>query len=389
MTDRDRVVVTIQHPAHVHFFRNAIAVLGERGYDVSVFARDKDVTCELLEAYGIDHEVLAGTADSPLELAKVQAVYEYRILKRVRRLEPDALLAIGEPAVAHASSFVDGHSVLFTDTEHATLQNALAFPFADLVCTPRAFRDDLGDAQYVYDGYHELAYLHPDRFTPDPTVLTELEAGPNAPAAVPGAATGSASEAATESTSEAASGAAAEADSGTATDGAGDDSLVVLRLVSWNAAHDFGQHGMDGIEHLVTELERAGATVLVSAEGDLPPAVADRRFDLPPERMHDLLAHADLFLGESATMAIESAILGTPSLYVSDLDAGVLEELETRYGLLQRRAREAGPNAIADAARELLATDPSTWDRRRQRLLEETVDTTAFVVDTVEQVTDG
>ncbi|MFC6767030.1 DUF354 domain-containing protein [Natrinema soli] len=371
MTDRDSVVITIQHPAHVHFFRNAVAILEGRGYDVSVYARDKDVTRELLEAYGIEHEVLAGTADSPLELAKVQAVYEYRILKRIRRLDPAVLLAIGEPAVAHASSFVDGHSVLFTDTEHATLQNALAFPFADLVCTPRAFRDDLEAAQYRYDGYHELAYLHPDRFTPDPTVLTELEAQSNAPAAVP----------------KAAPGAVPDAGSETATDGAGDDSLVVLRLVSWNAAHDFGRQGMGGIEHLVTELEDAGATVLVSAEGDLPPAVADRRFDLPAERMHDLLAYADLFLGESATMAIESAVLGTPSLYVSDLDAGVLEELETRYGLLQRRSQETGPDAIADAARGLLATDASTWERRRQRLLEETVDTTSFVVDTVERVT--
>ncbi|NUB92752.1 DUF354 domain-containing protein [Haloterrigena sp. SYSU A558-1] len=374
-----RVVVTVQHPAHVHFFRNAIGELEDRGYDVRVFAREKDVTEALLEAYGIEYERLAGSAASPLELAKVQATYEYRLLKRVRRLDPDVMLAIGEPGVAHASAVVDGHSVLFTDTEHATLSNALALPFADLVCTPRAFWDDHGSSHYTYPGYHELAYLHPDRFSPDPSVLADLE--PQVEAGLPAATDGGA-----------ASGAATGAESvgsGGSTGGVGDESLVVLRLISWTAAHDIGREGMAGVERLVADLEREGATVLVSAEGDLPPALADRRIDLPPDRIHDLLAHADLFLGESATMAIESAVLGTPSLYVSDLDAGVLEELETRYGLVRRLERDAEPSRVAATARELLAIDDSTWRERRRTLLDETIDTTNFVVNTVERVSDA
>ncbi|ADB61373.1 protein of unknown function DUF354 [Haloterrigena turkmenica DSM 5511] len=378
-TPAGRVVVTVQHPAHVHFFRNAIDELEERGYDVRVFARAKDVTEALLEAYGIEYERLAGSAESPFELAKVQATYEYRLLKRVRRLDPDVMLAIGEPAVAHASAAVDGHSVLFTDTEHATLSNALALPFADLVCTPRAFWDDRGSSHYTYPGYHELAYLHPDRFSPDPSVLADLE--PQVEAGLPAATDGGA-----------ASGTATGADSvepGDATATIGDESLIVLRLISWTAAHDIGQEGMAGVERLVADLEREGATVLVSAEGDLPPALADRRIDLPPERMHDLLAHADLFLGESATMAIESAVLGTPSLYVSDLDAGVLEELETRYGLIRRLEQDAEPSQVAATARELLAIDDSTWRERRRTLFDETIDTTEFVVNTVERVSDA
>lgn len=382
-TPAGRVVVTVQHPAHVHFFRNAIDELEDRGYDVHVFAREKDVTGALLEAYGIEYERLAGSADSPLELARVQATYEYRLLKRVRRLDPDVMLAIGEPAVAHASALVDGHSVLFTDTEHATLSNAIALPFADLVCTPRAFWDDRGAAHYTYPGYHELAYLHPDRFTPDPSVLDEI--GTQVAAGLPAATDGGAASG-TGSAPDSVSGTESASEPGVATGAVGDESLVVLRLISWSAAHDIGQEGMAGVERVVTELEREGGTVLVSAEGELPPALADRRIDLPPDRMHDLLAHADLFLGESATMAIESAVLGTPSLYVSDLHAGVLEELETRYGLVRRLERDAEPSEVAATARELLAIDESTWRERRRTLLEETIDTTEFVVNTVEQV---
>lgn len=368
MATSNRVVVTVQHPGHVHFFKNAIDELERQGYDVAVFAREKDVTCALLDAYGIDYETLAGSADSLPGLAKVQATYEFRILRRVRRLDPDVMLAIGEPAIAHASRVVDGHSVLFTDTEHATVQNAIAFPFADLVCTPTAFWGEPNCRRRTYRGYHELAYLHPNRFTPDPEIRQTVEAQFDTPITA---------------TSTIGAGSA------TATGADIDGSLVVMRLVSWNAAHDIGQAGIDGIERLVAELERVGATVLLSAEGELPPSVADRRIDLPPDRIHDLLAHADLFVGESATMAIESSVLGTPSLYVSDLYAGVLEELETRYRLLRSHPRGTEPAAIADTARELLTTDESTWERRRQLLLDECVDTTSFIVDTVERVIDG
>jgi predicted glycosyltransferase len=44
--------------------------------------------------------------------------------------------------------------------------------------------------------------------------------------------------------------------------------------------------------------------------------------------------YADLFIGESATMASESAVLGTPAIFVSTLQAGVLNEIEEKYGLL-------------------------------------------------------
>lgn len=342
MTDDRRIVCTIQHPAHVHFFRNAITELRGRGYDIHVFAREKDVACELLERYGIAHQRLAGPVNTPLDLFAVQARYEYEILRRVRRLQPAAVLGIGEPAVAHASAIGDSQGILFTDTEHAALQNAVSLPFADRVYTPGAFWDDYGGHHRRYPGYHELAYLHPNWFTPEPAAPRGLE-----PA---------------------------------------DGPLVVLRLVSWNAAHDVGRTGVAGLERVIAGLERFGATVRITAEGELPPALAARRVDVPAHRMHDLLARAELFLGESATMAIESCLLGTPALYVSDLRAGVLEELERRYRLLRWLSNDAHPGEIVANARALLETSESTWAKRRRRVLAEKIDTTAFVVDVVEDV---
>ena len=45
----------IGHPADVHYFRNTISYLRERVHELILFARDKDVTLDLLKAYNIDY----------------------------------------------------------------------------------------------------------------------------------------------------------------------------------------------------------------------------------------------------------------------------------------------------------------------------------------------
>ena len=345
-SDRRPVICTIQHPAHVHFFRNAIEELETRGYPVHVFVREKGIVPKLLDIYDVEHQRLAGDANSLPALAREQVKYEYGLFKRVRKLDPAVLLAIAEPAIAHASTVFDCQSVLFTDTEHATLQNVLAFPFSDVICTPEPYWEDLGEKQVRYGGYHELAYLHPNRFSPDPAILDRIGVSER-------------------------------------------DRLVVVRLVSWTAAHDVGKTGIEDVETIVDRLERFGATVVISSERPLPPSLEARRIDLPPDRIHDVLAYADLFVGESGTMTLESALLGTPAMYVSPLYAGVLEELEERYGLVFSHQDGPSRETVLEQARALLRTDPSVWRRRRQAVLEDKVDTTAFVVRTVAELTDG
>ena len=340
--------VAIQHPAHVHFFKHAIRELEAEGHRVDVFVRDKEVIRDLLDAYDIEHTLLADAADASSlpALAATQFRYEARLLGKARSLQPDVMVGVGGTAVAHVSKLVDARSVVFTDTEHATLGNAITFPFADAVWTPECFTEDVGEKQVRYPGYHELAYLHPDRFTPSTDVLE-------------------------------AAGVAA------------DEQFVVLRLVSWNASHDVGAGGFDDAGDVVHRLEETGATVLVTAEGDLPPALADRQVSVDPDRMHDLLAHADLFVGEGATMAAESAVLGTPALYVNTLRMGYTDELDHRYGLLEnfqgpRRHQEALARAV-----EIVDGDGKDWAARRRRLLSEKRDTTEFVLAAIRGASDA
>lgn len=335
------VVVTIQHPGHVHFFKHAITELRADGHDVHVFARRMGVNLELLDAYGIEHEVLADESDGLASLAFVQATYEAKLLQRAREIDPDVVTAVGGVAAAHVASVLDARSVVFYDTEHATLIKSLAYPFADRVCTPDCYDGDAGRTQRRYPGYHELAYLHPERFEPDPSVLDDATVDP-------------------------------------------EDSFVVARFNGWGASHDVGEGGFDDVTAVFDRLEATGASVVFTSEEPLPDAYADRRMTVAPERMHDLLYYADAFVGEGATTAAESAVLGTPAVYVNTLTMGYTRELEREHGLLYNFD---GPNrheaAIERAETILEDYDAEQWARRRTRLLADTVDVADVIVSEV------
>ncbi|WP_137289866.1 DUF354 domain-containing protein [Natronorubrum halophilum] len=336
-----RVVITIQHPGHVHFFRHPIDELESRGHEVHVFARESDVAIELLEAYGIDHEVLAGESGSLLSLATVQATYEMRLLRRAQRIDPDVITAIGGVAAAHVASVLGTKSLVFYDTEHATLITKLAYPFADVICTPSCYREEIGSSQETYDGYHELAYLHPDRFDPDPSVLEATDLSPS-------------------------------------------DTFAVVRLSSWEASHDVGHGGFDDPRDLIEKLEDAGVSVLLTIEGEPPSDLESYQFTTPPEKMHDLLAYADVVVSEGATTAAEAAVLGTPAVYVNPASLGYTIELEDEYGLLFGFNGSDRHTRALQKIDDILEEPDETWERRRNRLLEERIDVTEYVVQRIE-----
>lgn len=341
-----KVIFTIQHPAHVHLFRNSIQELKQSGHQVHVYARNKDIAIELLDAYDIEHTVLAGDANSLGKLALMQAKYEFRLAKEAWRIKPDVMVAMGEPAVAHVAKLVGARSLIFTDTEIGTLQNKLAFPLADRIYTPDCYQDDIGPKQVRYPGYHELAYLHPDRFTPDPSVVEDLGIDP-------------------------------------------DEKFVVLRLVAWNAAHDVGHGGFSNPKEVVKKLESTGARVLITAESGVADELDSYKIDIPPEKIHHVLHYADLFVGESATMATESAVLGTPAVFVSSTRRGYTDELEEEYGIVFTYSdHDRHIKSLKKAIELLQKSDSDSWDQSRETVLDEKIDTTEFIIHSIQRILD-
>ncbi|WP_225420004.1 DUF354 domain-containing protein [Methanohalophilus profundi] len=284
-----RIIVDIAHPAHVHFFKNFIWEMEKRGNEVIITAGDKEVTLKLLDNYGFKyHFTCKRTTGYKLMFEIVKR--DLQMLKFVKKYNPDIVMGIASTISAHVSRVTDAKSIVFTDTEHTKLADMITYPFSDLIVTPSCYSKDLGKKQIRYNGYHELAYLHPNYFTPDPAVLEELglEEG---------------------------------------------DPFIILRFVSWEASHDIGHHGIQNKIEFVKELEKYGR-VLITSEGDLGPEFEKYKIKVSPEKLHDMLYYATLYIGEGATTASECAILGTHAIYVNTLRLGYTDEQEEKYGLV-------------------------------------------------------
>jgi len=275
----------------VHYFRNFIAAMQANGHQFLVFARDKEVTHDLLNRYGIPFLSRGkggkGLFAKLLYLLKADAL----MYAKARRFSPDLFVSFASPYAAQVSKLCRKPHLAVDDTEHATFEILLYKPFTDKILTPFCFLSDYGKKQERISAYAEFLYLHRNRFHPRPV---DKELG-----LMPG------------------------------------EKFALLRFISWTASHDLGQKGIPAAEKkaLIEELHHRGYKVFISAEGALPADMEKFRLPLASNRIHDVLAAASLFVGESGTMSTEACILGTPAFFVNTLDAGVFRD-EVNRGLL-------------------------------------------------------
>lgn len=339
-----RILIDIGHPAHVHQFRNAIHLLEARGHDVLVTSRNKEVTFALLDKYSIPYVKVGDYANNNIKKAINMFKIDAELYSVTSKFQPDILIGgVGNVYIAHVSWLLRRPSILFNDTEHGKLQDQLSYPFTTTICTPSCYTRDLGEKQVRYNGYHELAYLHPARFTPNPAVLTEL-----------GLAEG--------------------------------DPFIIVRFVSWQASHDVGQHGIRDKVGLVKALEQYGR-VLITSEGALPEELQSYQIRVSPEKLHDLLYYATLYVGEGGTTASEAAVLGTHAIYVNTLPLGYIAEEDEKYHLVSDFSRRDCTDETVLAEARRLLQNPNLRREGKEKgeaLVQDKIDVTAFMVWFVE-----
>ncbi len=334
------ILIDIGHPAHVHFFRNAV-MTWQRKHSVIITARQKDGVDLLLKSYGLEYKLLSRPSKRKFGLLRELFIHEARLLQIARKFNPRVILSVAGTFNVHAAQWLRIPSIVFYDTEHAKMQNLISYPFATKICTPSCYQGDMGKKHIRYSGYQELAYLHPNEFVPDASVLKELHVQPDSP-------------------------------------------FFILRFVSWGASHDIGQAGFSesGKRRLVASLKAHG-DVFISSEAPLPPELEPHRLTVSPEKIHDLLFYASMYIGEGATMASEAAVLGTPSVFVSSLSLGYLMELEEKYQLVHSFAEQ---KAAMEYIQRTLGKKSlkKEWADKRARMLEDKIDVTPWIVDLID-----
>ena len=333
------ILIDIGHPAHVHLFRCFAHDMENAGHRVMFTCRDKEFEIALLKAEGFDFKCFGKKYKSTI--GKIWGLLKFDLMEfcTCLKFKPDVLLSHGSMYAAHAAWIYHKPHISFEDTYNFE-QIRLYEPFTAAILTGDYEHPFISKKEIHYAGYHELAYLHPNRFTPDESVLNEI-----------GVKKG--------------------------------DKYVLLRFVSWNATHDKGHKGMSYENKLkaVNEFSKY-AKVFISSEKELPEELKKYKLPTSPEKIHSVMAFASMIFGESATMVSEGVVLGVPGVYIDNTGRYYTTEQEKRYGMCFNfsESEEDQEKAIKKGLEILHGQiDLSGY----QSLLNDKIDVTTFLEETL------
>ena len=332
------ILIDIGHPAHVHLFKNLAKNLREKGHQLYFSVRDIPVAKHLMDIYGMPYIDLGGKKDSLAGKAWVVLRQDYQLLRLVWRKKIKWGIGCGI-VIPHLSALSKMTSFKFDDDDDEVepLMVKYGHPFSDVVMTPMVIKRKTPHAVY-YRGTKELAYLHPARFTPDPSVLGKL-----------GLSEG--------------------------------ERFFIMRFVAFKGFHDQGEFGLtlERKKKLLSLLLQYGK-VFITSERAVEPELEPYRVSVPAEDMHSLLFYSSMFVGDSQTMTSEAAVLGVPAFKCNTF-AGRLSvpNMYEDYGLCKSYTPDRFDEMYSELTSILSRTDPKAeWREKRDRFLGDMIDVTAF-----------
>ncbi|MEK6899593.1 MAG: DUF354 domain-containing protein, partial [Nanoarchaeota archaeon] len=293
---------------------------------------------------GIEHTTLSTKGKGPIGLVLELCKHSYGLLKLAKKFKPDVLMGYGGMSIAPIGKLLRKPSISFYDAEHATIiLKVLTLPLITKMCTPSCYTKDYGKKHIRFNGYKELAYLHPDYYTPSEKTLRKIGV-------------------------------------------AVDEKYFIVRFVSWDASHDINvkRLGIEDKRKLILLLERFGK-VFISAEDDLVPADLQKYLlKIDPKDFMDIIAFSSLVVSEGASVASEAAVLGIPTIYINHLNTSYLDEESDRYHLVEK---------IVDGEKLLLRVEEmlnysglkEEWKSRRKEFLKDKIDVTGWTVSFINQ----
>ena len=230
-------------------------------------------------------------------------------------------------------------SGIFPDSEVVKVTNRYVVPLATCVITPGSFGLSYGKKHLRIGGLFENCYLAPSVFKPEENVIEQYRLK---------------------------------------------QPYAVLRFVGWYANHDVNNSGftLEQKKQLIAAIE-PHMKVYISSEKELPEELQAYRLPTPANKIHHVLAYADLYLGDSQTMATEAALLGTPAIrsnsFVGPNDMTNFKVLEQQYGLLFNIREFDG--VLAKVQEMACESKKSEWQAKQHAYFEKVGDANQQIVE--------
>ncbi len=336
-----RIIIDIGHPGHVHLFRPFTKEMTKRGHVIFFTCRQKEFEIELLKASAFDYKCFGRHYKSFSCKIWGLVTFNIQMIFIAMKFKPDIFLSHGSIYAAHVSFLIRKPHISFEDTYNFE-QIRLYKPFTSCMLTGNYPHPRLSNKEINYSGFHELAYLHPKRFNFSIISGQEILGLDK------------------------------------------DEKYIILRFVSWEATHDKGNSGFTNqMKHKVVGNFLKYSRVFISSEKELSMELEKYKLAIKPEMIHYVLKDAVLVFGESATMATEAAMLGTPGIFIDNNSRFYMKELEEKYGLVFNfTATPVDQEKALQKGLELLQNKnlKNHFMKRRNNMLKDKIDVTGFLV---------
>ena len=332
-----KILIDINHPAHVHYFRNTIKIMAEKGHQFVVINRDDKMINQLLDYYQIEHIIRNKRPEKKNSLRSMLYLLGCicACIKATIRHKPNMYLGFGSSAASITALLFRKPCVILDDTEHNKLNHRLYLPGASVVLTPFYYNVNLGEKQIRFNAYVEQLYMHSHYFSKNDSVLEEQ--------------------------------------------GVKSNDYVLVRYIAYDAHHDkhvtpLQENQKKDIIRLLSDKYR----VLLSMEKKNNDVFYDPYLvHFSPEKMHDIEAGAKFMISEGATMASESFVCGVPYIYINPLHVGYIDQQQKE--MPQYFYQTTDYQQVVDAVK-ILDEENANKHSIKESIESTTIDPTAFLV---------
>ena len=337
-----KYLICIGHPAQFHLFKNIIYQLHEHGHETKVLITTKDILEYLFKKSGLGYKNVLPRRKSGsfISLTSNFARRYIIIAKEIMRFKPNLLMGSEVTLPILGKSF-NIPSIIFSEDDAKIIPQyaKLAFPYASTILSPISCNAGKWERKKIgYDGFQKLVYLHPNRYSPQKSRINSLTI----------------------------------------------NKYFLLRFAKLSAYHDTQREGItQSIAKRLIDILKPHGNIFISSERKLEPQLEKYRISIDPIDMHSALYFADIYIGDSQSMAVEAAILGTPGIRFNDFagEIGVLEELEQKYNLTFG-IKTIYPEKLYTKVFELVNRNElkKDFEIRQKKLLNEKIDVLPFMI---------
>ncbi len=336
-----KIIFTLGHPAHFHLYKNTIVELLEQKHEVKIVISDKDILKKILDLSTFEYTVIAKSKSNEKLFDKATKLIKSsrELYKICKEFKPNLMVGcLSQMGIVGSLLRIKTVFNAEDDASYTFLQAILTYPFMHKILSPFETNLSIFNKKKIgYQGYHKLAYLHPNRFTPNFELVKNT---------------------------------------------IGEKPYIIIRLVNLNAYHDIKAKGISErvLDELISKITEKFA-VYITSEKALSEKYKAYQLNINPSDIHHFLAFSQFFIGDSQSMTVESAMLGIPNIKFNSFAGriSVLEELQHKYKLT------IGINPVEEE--KLFQTVNSflenknlkeEYQLRREKLLNDKIDVSAF-----------